>query len=138
MAVLENAEQKEKGRNVVVLDRSAFYPTSGGQVHDLGSLVIGNHHYQVYDVQKVGKCFLHYLDQVVEGYAVGVAVQGRIDVARRNTLRAFHTGTHIVYAAARRILGPHIWQNGAKKTESYAHLDITHYSSITKEQEMEI
>ena len=59
-------------------------------------------------------------------------------VERRNTLRAFHTGTHIVYAAARRVLGPHIWQNGAKKTENYAHLDITHYSSISKEVELEI
>lgn len=53
-------------------------------------------------------------------------------------MRAFHTGTHIVYAAARRVLGPHIWQNGAKKTENYAHLDITHYSSISKEVELEI
>jgi alanyl-tRNA synthetase len=69
---------------------------------------------------------------------VGQVVEGKIDVERRNTLRAFHTGTHIVYAAARRVLGPHIWQNGAKKTESYAHLDITHYSSISKEVEMEI
>lgn len=63
---------------------------------------------------------------------MGVQVHGKIDIERRNTLRAFHTGTHIVYAAARRILGPHVWQNGAKKTENYAHLDITHYSSISK------
>jgi len=47
----------------VILDRSAFYPTSGGQVHDLGTLSFGNRQYQVYEVQKVGKCFLHYLDQ---------------------------------------------------------------------------
>jgi alanyl-tRNA synthetase len=107
-------------------------------VHDLGSLFFGNRHYQVYDVQKVGKCFLHYLDHAVEQAAVGESVEGKIDVERRDTLRAFHTGTHIVYAAARRVLGPHIWQNGAKKTESYAHLDITHYSSISKEVEMEI
>lgn len=138
VAILQNAEHKERGTNVVVLDRSAFYPTSGGQVHDLGTLLIGQRHYQVYDVQKVGKCFLHFVDQAIGQEAVGLVAEGHIDVARRNTLRAFHTGTHIVYAAARRVLGPHIWQNGAKKTESYAHLDITHYSSISKEQEMEI
>lgn len=63
VAVLQNVEQKEKGKNIVILDRSAFYPTSGGQVHDLGTLSFGDKHYQVYDVQKVGKCFLHYLDQ---------------------------------------------------------------------------
>lgn len=65
-------------------------------------------------------------------------MKGFIDEERRSTLRCFHTGTHIVFAAARRVLGPHIWQNGAKKTENYAHLDITHYSSISQNIEMQI
>lgn len=43
-----------------------------------------------------------------------------------------------MFAACRRVLGPHIWQHGAKKTVDHAHLDITHYSSITKQAEMEI
>jgi alanyl-tRNA synthetase len=138
IGLLQNVEDKPKGKNILILDASAFYPTSGGQVHDLGSLTLGEKTFKVYDVQKVGKCFLHYIDQEVDDVVIGQAVHGKIDVERRNTLRAFHTGTHIVYAAARRILGPHIWQNGAKKTENYAHLDITHYSSISKEVEMEI
>lgn len=138
IAVLQNVQQKDKGKNIVILDRSAFYPTSGGQIHDVGTINIGGKDYQVYNVEKVGKCFLHYLSEVVDESAIGQQVHGKIDVDRRNTLRAFHTGTHIVYAAARRVLGPHIWQNGAKKTETYAHLDITHYSSISKEIEMEI
>ena len=54
------------------------------------------------------------------------------------TLRTFHTGTHVVFAACRKVLGPHIWQNGAKKTTQNAHLDITHFTSITKEEEREI
>lgn len=137
VVILQNVEQKEKGKNIVILDRSAFYPTSGGQVNDLGTMTIGEKHYQVLNVEKVGKCFLHYLNEPVEVEA-GTPVHGKIDVERRNTLRAFHTGTHIVYAAARRVLGPHIWQAGAKKTEHYAHLDITHYSSIQKDIEMEI
>lgn len=87
-------------------------------------------------VEKVGKCFLHYLDKAVTEDFVGKEVKGFIDEERRSTLRCFHTGTHIVFAAARRVLGPHIWQNGAKKTEHYAHLDITHYSSITQNVEM--
>jgi alanyl-tRNA synthetase len=40
-----------------------------------------------------------------------------------------------VFAACRNILGPHIWQAGAKKTIDQAHLDITHYKSLTKEEE---
>ena len=102
----------------------------------MGNLSIGNKVHQVYDVQKIGKCFLHYLDSEVEDTVLGQQAHGVIDVERRNILRAFHTGTHIVYAAARRVLGPHVWQNGAKKTENYAHLDLTHYSSISKDIEL--
>jgi alanyl-tRNA synthetase len=35
-------------------------------------------------------------------------------------------------------LGPHVWQNGAKKTTEMAHLDITHYRSLTKDEELQI
>ena len=49
-----------------------------------------------------------------------------------------HTATHIVSASCKKILGPHAWQNGAKKTEEMAHLDITHYKSLTYEEERAI
>lgn len=61
-----------------------------------------------------------------------------INPLRRRQLAAHHTGTHIIFAACRNVLGPHIWQNGAKKTTEIAHLDITHYKSLTKEEELEI
>jgi len=63
---------------------------------------------------------------------------GKVDRERRIQLRNHHTATHIVFASCRKILGPHVWQHGAKKTVEMAHLDITHYSSLTKEQEIEI
>lgn len=43
-----------------------------------------------------------------------------------------------MFASCRKVLGPHVWQNGAKKTLEMAHLDITHYQSLTKEEELEI
>lgn len=51
---------------------------------------------------------------------------------------AHHTGTHIIFASCRKVLGPHVWQHGAKKTTEMAHLDITHYQSLTKENERDI
>lgn len=134
VGVLDNLQNKQRGSNIVLLNRSAFYPTSGGQVHDKGTIHIGENVYQVENVEKVGKCFLHHLDRPVEKDIVGQEVKGEIDKERRSTLRSFHTATHIIFAAARRVLGPHIWQHGAKKTEEYAHIDITHYSSLTKER----
>lgn len=65
----------------------------------------------------------------------GLIVKGTVDGARRTQLMAHHTGTHVVFAACRSALGPHIWQAGAKKTPEQAHLDITHYKSLSKEEE---
>jgi len=61
-----------------------------------------------------------------------------VDKARRHQLRNHHTATHIIFASCRKVLGPHVWQHGAKKTVEQAHLDITHYTSLTKEEEMQI
>lgn len=94
--------------------------------------------YQVLDCQKIGKCVLHFLDKPVTEGVIGKTATGVVDAERRQTLRTFHTGTHVVFAACRRVLGPHIWQNGAKKTEVNAHLDVTHFASLTKEEEMAI
>lgn len=79
-AVLNNVEQPERKKNIVLLDRSAFYPTSGGQVHDKGSLKIGEKEYDVYNVEKVGRCVLHYLSAEVEDAVIGKTAHGKIDV----------------------------------------------------------
>jgi alanyl-tRNA synthetase len=127
---------KGNAPRVVVLDRSSFYPTSGGQEHDTGSLVIDGTTYQVVDAQKVGPCVLHFITPALaglEGHA-GKAVTGEVDRTRREQLRNHHTATHIVFASCRAVLGPHVWQHGAKKTVHEAHLDITHYNSLTFEE----
>lgn len=129
-------------RNIVILDESAFYPTSGGQQHDTGTLCIDDELYHVVNVEKVGKVSLHTLDRSLpkpgNSYYIGRNVTGQVDEARRKQLRNHHTATHILFAACRKVLGPHVWQNGAKKTVEQAHLDITHYGNLTRSQEIEI
>lgn len=130
---------EENKQNIIILDKSAFYPTSGGQIHDMGSIWIGETEYQVINVEKVGKSILHMVIPHLEGDKgdyIGKEVKCHVDEIRRNQLRSNHTGTHIVFAACRKVLGPHVWQNGAKKTLDMAHLDITHYKSLTREQEL--
>ena len=105
--------------NIVVLDQSSFYPTSGGQEHDSGKMWIDGAEYEVIDVLKVGPCVLHVLNPPLpqaasyESYK-GKTVRGLVDVERRSQLRNNHTATHIVYASCRKVLGPHVWQHGAK------------------------
>ena len=64
----------------------------------------------------------------------GNIIEVKIDLDRRLQLAKHHTSTHIINAAARRVLGKHINQAGAKKTVEKAHIDLTHYSSLTEEE----
>ena len=115
--------------NKVILDQSVFYPTSGGQLHDLGTL----NGCKVLDVSKQGKFIVHVLD---EGHKLnaGDRVHGKIDRSRRIQLAQHHTSTHIINAAARKVLGKHVNQASAKKTVEKAHIDITHYQSLTEHE----
>ncbi|MBS7617688.1 alanine--tRNA ligase, partial [Candidatus Bathyarchaeota archaeon] len=61
-----------------------------------------------------------------------------VDMDRRRSLARHHTATHIILGAARKVLGPHVWQSGAEKTMEKARLDITHYKSLTLEEIEEI
>ena len=115
--------------NNVVLNKTSFYPTSGGQIHDLGTL----NGKEVETVFKQGNVVLHKLKDV-SGFKVGNDVEGIIDKDRRKQLSQHHTATHIINAAARRVLGRHINQAGAKKTMEKAHIDLTHYNSLTDEE----
>ncbi len=112
----------------VILDKTAFYPTSGGQASDRGYLNSA----RVTDVFKQGSVVIHRVEGI--NFKEGDTVAGKIDAERRIQLAQHHTATHIINGAAREILGEHIWQAGAEKTTEKARLDITHYESLTQEQ----
>lgn len=86
-----------EGRHVIVLDRTAFYPTSGGQVYDLGNILFGGREVPVTDVadDEQGRV-LHY---VAEPIAVDTAIHGLIDKSRRFDHVQQHTGQHVLSAA---------------------------------------
>lgn len=116
------------GKNIV-LDKTYFYPTSGGQLHDKGTIA----NEKVVDVFKQGNVIVHVLASEHE-FPEGEEVDCRIDWETRLQLAQHHTSTHIVNVAARKILGNHVNQAGAKKTLEKAHLDITHYQSVSEEE----
>jgi len=118
--------------NLVVLDRTAFYPTSGGQEHDNG--YIGN--CKVVNVIKQHSVIVHEVESC--NLAEGQVVVCEVDKRRREILKKHHDAIHIISGAAKKILGFHVHQHGAEKTEEKARIDITHYEGLTKEQEDEI
>ncbi|HLC85635.1 MAG TPA: alanine--tRNA ligase [Candidatus Nanoarchaeia archaeon] len=109
----------------VVLESTYFYPTSGGQEYDTGTM----EGIRVVNVFKQGPYIVQLLEKEAP-FKVGQKVKCQIDWHRRFQLAQHHTGTHVLNAAARRVLGHHINQAGAKKTVEKAHLDITHYESL--------
>ena len=113
----------------VVLDRTFFYPTGGGQVTDKGHL--GD--LEVVDVARRGPWVLHHLERT-SPFQVGERVHGRVDRPRRVQLMQHHTATHLLNGALREVLGPHVWQAGAYKGTESARIDITHYKPLSRDE----
>lgn len=117
----------------IILDRTAFYGTSGGQAHDIGSL----NGVKVIEVEKYQGITLHKVTEPKK-FKKGMKVAGEIDLERRKQLMRHHTATHLLNACCKRLFGQHIWQAGAQKDVDKAHLDVTHYKRITKDQIREL
>ena len=117
----------------VILDRTLLYPEGGGQPCDHGTLEKDGQVYSVVDVQKSGDVVLHKLAQTAARpkLAKGDWVDGKVDMRRRLAHARHHTATHLVHDSAKRVLGKHVWQAGAQKSEDRARLDISHYKRIT-------
>lgn len=115
----------------LVLDRTAFYPTGGGQEHDTG-IIDG---IEVVEVEKEDGVIIHDIEpedgQDLPGE--GETVEGEIDWERRSRLMHHHTATHVINGAAREILGNHVWQEGAHKSEEKGRLDISHYEKLDQD-----
>eukprot|EP00792_Barthelona_sp_PAP020_P008556 TRINITY_DN3227_c4_g1_i1.p1 TRINITY_DN3227_c4_g1~~TRINITY_DN3227_c4_g1_i1.p1 ORF type:complete len:1010 (-),score=343.58 TRINITY_DN3227_c4_g1_i1:34-3027(-) len=126
--------------HIVALDQTVLYPTSGGQDHDSGRLCLNDVWYEIIDVTKVGPVIFHHLDREIEGIEFGDREAKIIDFdfkgvvvldrERRDILKCHHSAAHVLNAAAKKILGPHIWQSGAHKSVDKAHLDITHFETL--------
>lgn len=116
-------------RNYLVLDESAFYPEGGGQVADGGEI----EGIKIKNVIKSGGITLHELAEK-DQFKIGQSLNCKVDLVRRKIISRHHTSAHILNAAARAVLGPHIWQAGSNKDADKAHLDITHYRRITTEE----
>ena len=130
--------------NNVILDRTIFYPEGGGQPSDVGFIgVKGNKmdKFPVLHAEKVHGVVLHKMDKKdIEKLLPykGSRVTGKIDPDRRTALTQNHTSTHLIVAAARKVLGSHIWQAGAQKGVERSRIDLSHYKRISNDDLHEI
>jgi alanyl-tRNA synthetase len=119
----------------IVLNQTPFYAESGGQVGDTGLMTGEGVKFRVTDTQKkVGDLFVH-VGTVEQGtLKVGTALQLEVDHARRSSIRAHHSATHLLHEALRQVLGDHIAQRGSLVAPDRLRFDFVHQKPITPEE----
>jgi misacylated tRNA(Ala) deacylase len=130
-----DAEVTAVGDNFVSLDKTSFYPTSGGQPCDTGTLQIGDIR-NVVDVKKSGEDVIHLLNSV-EGIKTGDKVHGKIDWDRRYAHMRYHTALHVIDALVMntfggKITGGQIYTDRARIDLDVPGLDREKAESIIK------
>jgi alanyl-tRNA synthetase len=126
-------------RGEVILDRTVFYAESGGQVGDTGELLgAATTRLVVEDTQKRGAAHSH-IGQLAAGrLQVGDSVQARIDGERRAAIRLNHSATHLLHAALRKVLGPHVTQKGSLVAPDRLRFDYSHSQPLTNAQRSQV
>jgi alanyl-tRNA synthetase len=126
---------KEGQEAEIVLTTTPFYGESGGQVGDTGFLEGTGFIFRVSDTKKPVDKFIVHKGIVQEGkIKVGDAVQLIVDEERRKAIAANHSGTHILQAALKAVLGDHIKQSGSQVNAEGLRFDFTHFSKISDEE----
>jgi len=116
-------------KKFIILDQTAFYPRGGGQEPDTGEI----DGVKVLEVIKQADIVVHKLQGPLD-FIDDKTVHGTVNDRRRELITKHHTATHVLNTSARFNLGSWVWQNSAFKEENYARLDVTHHSSLNREE----
>ncbi|MFD4438914.1 alanine--tRNA ligase [Nocardia sp. NPDC058519] len=128
------------GQNIeVILDRSPMYAESGGQIADRGTITASGLKLQVNDVQKIAKKVWVHKATVESGQITeGDVVLAQADPAWRRGATQGHSGTHMVHAALRQILGPNAVQAGSLNKPGYLRFDFNWQGALSEQQKADI
>ncbi len=123
----------------VVLDRTPFYAESGGQVGDVGVIETEDARLLVTDaVAPVSGVTLHKVTVEQGKLKADAMVNVHVDAEKRARTMANHTATHLLHAALREVLGPHVKQAGSLVAPDRLRFDFTHFAPLTQEEIAEI
>jgi len=125
----------------VVLDQTSFYAEMGGQAGDTGQLLSPDGNTVVAEISnclapvqgvRVHKALLK------EDLTVGDHLRTVVDADRRNAIRRNHTGTHLLHAALRQVLGDHVKQAGSSVDPTRLRFDFSHFAQVADEELEEV
>ncbi|HEX7755843.1 MAG TPA: alanine--tRNA ligase, partial [Niabella sp.] len=126
--VVKYRKVKAKGREQyqVVLETTPFYAESGGQVGDTGTLSFGTERIRVQDTKKENDLIIHLVDKLpvtIDGPVTAV-----VDFEQRLNTTYNHTATHLLHAALKQVLGPHVNQKGSLVAPDILRFDVSHFA----------
>src|SRR5260221_428416 len=130
-------ERASAGETVrIITNQTPFYGEGGGQVGDVGAMFStrGAEGTVVDTEKKLGNLHVHVVDVTRGEFALGQAVELRVDQERRRATRANHSATHLLHAALKHVLGPHVAQKGSLVAPDRLRFDFSHPKAVTKDE----
>jgi len=119
----------------IVTNQTPFYGESGGQIGDQGIIYSNDCKVFIKDTQKkMSDLHVHYGKVEKGSLKVNQNVNMEIDVTRRNNSRAYHSATHLLHEALKRILGKHVTQKGSLVSPEKLRFDFSHNKPIEKKE----
>ena len=120
---------------VIVLDKTPFYAESGGQVGDQGELLASGGTFEVADTQKIQAEVFGHRGLLSSGrLAVGDEVLAKVNPVARARAAFNHSATHLLHAALRKVLGPHVQQRGSLVDAARTRFDFSHHAPLTADE----
>ena len=120
---------------MIIVNQTPFYGESGGQVGDKGEIISGEFKFDVSDVQKkLGDLFVHYGKVMSGSIKLNQNVEMKINVSRRDNIRAYHSATHLLHESLRRVLGEHVTQKGSLVESERLRFDFSHMKPVSSEE----
>jgi alanyl-tRNA synthetase len=117
----------------LVVDETPFYAESGGQVGDRGTLVTGTGRVEIHDTQRpVGELVIHRGRVAAGEIHVDAPSELAVDAEARAATVRNHSGTHLLHAALRRVVGPQAMQKGSLVAPERLRFDFTHDAPLSE------
>ena len=134
VAVLVDEDPEHAGQVELFLDRTPFYAESGGQMGDIGTIVTETGTASVYDTVAALPGLTSHRATVSGEVFAGQDALATIDGPRRDALRRNHTGTHLLHAALRTVLGDQVRQQGSLVAPDRLRFDFSHHAALAVEE----
>jgi alanyl-tRNA synthetase len=139
LAVLMNGQPVKRldagDEGEVLLDRTPFYGESGGQVGDRGLLTADGAAAEVLDTRlPLPGLHAHKVKVTAGTLEPGSIVRAEVDAERRQASMRHHTSTHLLHAALREYLGPHVKQTGSLVEPERLRFDFSHYQAVSERE----